>query len=176
MRFHDAPPDSRIPAHRARLSTTRLRRKRNIATTVSPIATRITRFERQFVCRHNEAGQTFRPGLLLGGAAGNRTRVLRHSLKTSPCAVRYVSTWISQSRKQAEMTIPVAVVCPVQSRDRTERWIPLADARVRAEGLPGLTDTPSLRQRGRSRADWNRRLIGCNDAYGGLLPAPARFP
>jgi hypothetical protein len=46
---------------------------------------------------------------LLGGAAGNRTRVLRHSLKTSPCAVRYVSTRISRSRKQAEMTIPVAV-------------------------------------------------------------------
>ena len=114
---------------------------------------------------------------ILCGAAGNRTRVLRHSLKTSPCAVRYVSTRISQSRKQAEMTIPVAVICPVQSRDRTERWIPLADARIRAEGLPGLTDTQSLlRQRGRSRTDWYRRLIGCNDAYGGLLPAPARFP
>jgi hypothetical protein len=66
--------------------------------------------------------------------------------------------------------------CPDESRDRTHRWIPLADARVRAEGAPGLTDQPSLRQRGRSRADWNRRLIGCNDAYGGLLPAPARFP
>src|SRR3954451_13568616 len=65
---------------------------------------------------------------------------------------------------------------PDESRDRTHRCIPLADARVRAEGSPGLTDQPSLRQRGRSRADWNRRLIGCNDAYGGLLPAPARFP
>ena len=43
------------------------------------------------------------------GAAGNRTRVLRHSLKTSPCAVRYVSTRISRSREQAEMSIPVAV-------------------------------------------------------------------
>src|SRR6201999_6524 len=74
------------------------------------------------------------------------------------------------------MTIPVAVWCPDESRDRTHRFIPLADARVRAEGFPGLTDSPSLRQRGRSRADWNRRLIGCNDAYGGLLPAPARFP
>ena len=30
-----------------------------------------------------------------GGAAGNRTRVLRHSLEASPCAVRYVSTRIS---------------------------------------------------------------------------------
>ena len=29
------------------------------------------------------------------GAAGNRTRVLRHSLKASPCAVRYASTRIS---------------------------------------------------------------------------------
>ncbi len=36
------------------------------------------------------------PGLSIGcGAAGNRTRVLRHSLKASPCAVRYVSTRIS---------------------------------------------------------------------------------
>ena len=71
---------------------------------------------------------------------------------------------------------PSRCECPDESRDRTHRWIPLADARVRAEGFPGLTDSPSLRQRGRSRADWNRRLIGCNDAYGGLLPAPARFP
>lgn len=30
--------------------------------------------------------------------------------------------------------------CPEESRDRTHRWIPLADARVRAEGIPGLTD------------------------------------
>ena len=30
-----------------------------------------------------------------GGAAGNRTRVLRHSLEASPCAVRYASTRIS---------------------------------------------------------------------------------
>jgi hypothetical protein len=123
-----------------------------------------------------------RPGLVAltciftGGAAGNRTRVLRHSLKASPCAVRYVSTRISCSREQVRMTIPVAVWCPATSRDRTYRFVPLADARVRAEGSPGLTDQPSLRQRGRSRADWNRRLIGCNDAYGGLLPAPARFP
>ena len=51
--------------------------------------------------------------LLLGGAAGNRTRVLRHSLKTSPCAVRYASTRISQSRELAEMTIPVAVSVPI---------------------------------------------------------------
>ena len=110
------------------------------------------------------------------GAAGNRTRVLRHSLEASPCAVRYVSTWISRSREQDEMTIPVAVWCPDEFRDRTHRFIPLADARVRVEGVPGLTDLLSLMQRERSRADWNRRLIGCNDAYGGLLPAPARFP
>ena len=118
-----------------------------------------------------------RPGLvgpdllLFGGAAGNRTRVQRHSLEASPCAVRYVSTRISRSREQVRMTIPVAVWCPDESRDRTHRLIPLADARVRAEGAPGLTDSPSLMQRGRSRADLNRRLIGCNDAYGGLLPA-----
>lgn len=47
-----------------------------------------------------------------GGAAGNRTRVLRHSLKASPCAVRYASARISRSRELAEMTIPVAVVVP----------------------------------------------------------------
>src|SRR6478672_1421895 len=63
--------------------------------------------------------------------------------------------------------------CPDESRDRTHRLIPLADARVRAEGFPGLTDSQSLKQRVRSRADLTRRLIGCNDAYGGLLPAPA---
>jgi hypothetical protein len=74
------------------------------------------------------------------------------------------------------MTIPVAVWCPDESRDRTHRLIPLDDVRIRGEGLPGLTDLLSLRQRERSRADLNRRLIGCNDAYGGLLPAPARFP
>jgi hypothetical protein len=117
------------------------------------------------------------PGLhLSGGAAGNRTRVQRHSLKASPCAVRVVSTRISQSCEQAEMTIPVAVWCPDKSRDRTNRFVPLVGARIRVEGTPGLTDSQSLRQRVRSRADWNRRLIGCNDAYGGLLPAPARFP
>ena len=30
-------------------------------------------------------------------------------LRASPCAVRYVSTWISESREQARMTIPVTV-------------------------------------------------------------------
>src|SRR5271154_3312172 len=54
---------------------------------------------------------------------------------------------------------------------RPSPWVgPSSDARVRAEGAPGLTDLLSLRQRERSRADVNRRLIGCNDAYGGLLP------
>lgn len=48
-----------------------------------------------------------------GGAAGNRTRVLRHSLEASPCAVRYVSTRISCSREQVRMTIPVAVSVPI---------------------------------------------------------------
>ena len=46
---------------------------------------------------------------VFSGAAGNRTRVLRHSLKASPCAVRYVSTRISWSHELARMTIPVAV-------------------------------------------------------------------
>lgn len=30
--------------------------------------------------------------------------------------------------------------CPDESRDQTHRWIPLADARLRGEGVPGLTD------------------------------------
>lgn len=47
------------------------------------------------------------------GAAGNRTRVLRHSLKASPCAVRYASTRISRSHEPAGMTIPVAVDVPM---------------------------------------------------------------
>jgi hypothetical protein len=48
-----------------------------------------------------------------GGAAGNRTRVLRHSLKASPCAVRYASTRVSRSRELAGMTTPVAVCVPM---------------------------------------------------------------
>ena len=44
----------------------------------------------------------------------------------------------------------------------------LNDAGTRGESSPGPTDQPSLRQRGRSRADSYRRLIGCYDAYGGL--------
>ena len=51
----------------------------------------------------------------------------------------------------------------------------LADAGTRAGGEPGPTETHSLRRRGRTRADWSRRLFGCDDAYGGLSPAPARF-
>lgn len=59
----------------------------------------------------------------------------------------------------------------------SESVSPLADASTRTEGEPGLTDTQSLlRQRVRSRADWNRRLYVCDDAYGGLSPAPTRFP
>ena len=70
--------------------------------------------------REKELARAYGPGqCLLGGAAGNRTRVLRHSLKTSPCAVRYVSTRISRSREPAEMTIPVAVNVPI--RPATER-------------------------------------------------------
>ena len=38
--------------------------------------------------------------------------------------------------------------CPDESRDRTHRWIPLADARVRAEGFPGLTDHRRLGSEG----------------------------
>jgi hypothetical protein len=35
---------------------------------------------------------------------------------------------------------PSRCECPDESRDRTHRWIPLADARLRVEGFPGLTD------------------------------------
>jgi hypothetical protein len=35
---------------------------------------------------------------------------------------------------------PSRCECPDQSRDRTHRLIPLADARLRVEGAPGLTD------------------------------------
>ncbi len=40
----------------------------------------------------------------------------------------------------------------------------LADAGTRAGGEPGPTETHSLRRRGRTRADWSRRLFGCDDA------------
>src|SRR5699024_2486774 len=54
---------------------------------------------------------------------------------------------------------------------------PLDDAGVRSEGDSGPTDYGlAIRQRGRSRADQYRRVIGCHDAFGGLWPAPARFP
>ena len=58
-------------------------------------------------CLHRRPGFIALAFCYSGGAAGNRTRVLRHSLKTSPCAVRYASTWISCSREQVRMTIPV---------------------------------------------------------------------
>lgn len=35
---------------------------------------------------------------------------------------------------------PSRCKCPDEPRDRTHRWIPLADARIRGEGVPGLTD------------------------------------
>lgn len=53
---------------------------------------------------------------------------------------------------------------------------PLADAGTGTEGISRADRDASLRQRERTRADENRRLIGCSDAYGGLLPAPTRFP
>ena len=44
-----------------------------------------------------------------GGGAGNRTRVLRSAIRTSPCAVRGVSTRIHRSCERAGVTIPAAV-------------------------------------------------------------------
>jgi hypothetical protein len=44
-------------------------------------------------------------------------------------------------------------------------------------GTPPVRQIRSwLRQRGRDRADCSRHLFFCDDACGGLSPAPARFP
>lgn len=55
--------------------------------------------------------------------------------------------------------------CPDTSRDRTYRWIPLVDARVRAEGGPGLTGPPRLGSEGEValKSDLSRRK--CLGAY-----------
>jgi len=60
--------------------------------------------------------------VFVGGAAGNRTRVLCCIARASPCAVRYASTWISRSREQVRMTIPATVWCSSSSRGRMNRW------------------------------------------------------
>ena len=72
-------------------------------------------------CLGNDEGPRPVAGALHCGAAGNRTRVLRHFTKASPCAVRYVSTWTSGSREQVRMTVPVAVWRPAPPRDRVDR-------------------------------------------------------
>jgi Phage integrase family len=74
--------------------------------------------------RSGQKKKTRRPltcGFPKRGAAGNRTRVLRRFSRASPCAVRLASARISRSCEPAEMTIPVAVRCPVRLRDRGGR-------------------------------------------------------
>jgi len=96
----------------------------------------------------------------LRGGGGNRTRVLRRFNRTSPGAVRVVST-----RPHPVMHTSR---CDRPSRCELSRPYPrpirvvshLADARNRAGDTPGLTDLLVLpRQQERSRRDSRRRLF-----------------
>ena len=53
-----------------------------------------------------------------GGGGGNRTRVLRSTIRASPSAVRCVSARPHRSHEQVGVTGPVAVWCPARIRDR----------------------------------------------------------
>jgi hypothetical protein len=57
------------------------------------------------------------------------------SVRSSLCL--YSDLPVTQTSRDDD---PSRCECPDESRDRTHRLIPLADARVRAEGAPGLTD------------------------------------
>lgn len=76
-----------------------------------------------------------RPGATpLGGAAGNRTRVLRHRARASPCAVcdRSVSR-PSGLRKRIRTMGPASGRSPVEAPEaRPRRQVPLVDASHRA--------------------------------------------
>jgi len=72
------------------------------------------------------------------GGGGNRTRVLQYLTRASPSA-SCVAFLGPGSPAGKPPTGSVAVRCPDQSRDRAGRWIPLADARHRVGGIPGLT-------------------------------------
>jgi hypothetical protein len=76
------------------------------------------------------------------GGGGNRTRVLRYITRASPGAA--CCAFLSPGGHAGKPpTGSVAVWCPAQTRDRTGRWILLADARHRAGGSPGLTTSNS---------------------------------
>src|ERR1700722_8890211 len=73
------------------------------------------------------------------GGGGNRTRVLQYLTRASPSASCIV--FLGPGSPAGKLpTGSVAVRCPDQSRDRAGRWIPLADARHRVGGIPGLTN------------------------------------
>jgi hypothetical protein len=65
------------------------------------------------------------------------SRVLRHTLRLLRAQFAFGSTRISRFRELAGDD-PSRCWCPDESRDRTHRWIPLADDWVRVEGVPGL--------------------------------------
>jgi hypothetical protein len=82
------------------------------------------------------------PTLSTLGGGGNRTRVLRYITRASPgaaCCGFLVPGGLAGEPPPGS----VAVRCPAHPRDRTERWILLADARHRAGGSPGLTTSNS---------------------------------
>ena len=103
------------------------------------------------------------------GAAGNRTRVLRHFARASPCAVRTgISTRLSGSGKHVRMMSPVSGKMSDSPPPTRENPKPLSRCRQ-----PGQRQTRAdrlgsrLKQRVRSRAEYSRRLIKCYDAHGG---------
>jgi hypothetical protein len=73
------------------------------------------------------------------GGGGNRTRVLQYLTRASPGAAScaFLSPGDHASKSP---TGSAAVCCPAWPRGRVRRWIPLADARHRVGGVPGLTD------------------------------------
>jgi hypothetical protein len=72
------------------------------------------------------------------GGGGNRTRVLQYLTRASPGAA--CSAFLSPGDHASKTpTGSAAVWCPAWPRGRVRRWILLADARHRVEGIPGLT-------------------------------------
>jgi hypothetical protein len=84
------------------------------------------------------------------GGGGNRTRVLQYLTRASPGAA--CSAFLGPGDHASKTpTGPAAVRCPAWPRDRVRRWILLADARHRVEGIPGLT-TPNSPYAARARS------------------------
>ena len=112
------------------------------------------------------------------GGGGNRTRVLRRLNRASPGAAHCVSTRPHRSREQAGVTGPATVRCPPVPRWPGAGVSPLNDAGFRVGDIPGPTELgSSLRRRERARADWCRRLYGCDAWFSrSSSPSSARFP